>query len=307
MLARFSFRGYRKPKGCRLSKPDDRDFVYETVARSTGRNFRNLPRVMDLREFSLPVRNQGNQPTCAAFVAATMKEINEKKNGDDLNDSYMSPRYIYVHRNSHKIDGMCGREVFKILRQYGSLPEKLISDIDESDLTTPEMHEYAINHRIKFYMRITTLTGLRGALNEIGACYITLPVYDEASITFWRGDGDPDSFHALTAVGYNEEGFVLRNSWGVTWNGDGHVLLPYNDWKYVRECWCAIEEDKDRNPGSYVTDDVAIILDRDYKDSKKLSAQCRRLFCCHRGNSGNAVDPDELPACAANTRITSDV
>ena len=35
--------------------------------------------------------------------------------------------------------------------------------------------------------------------------------------------------HSMTVVGYNNEGFILRNSWGNGWGDDGHTIFPYKD------------------------------------------------------------------------------
>ena len=39
-----------------------------------------------------------------------------------------------------------------------------------------------------------------------------------------------DSFqkHAALLIGYNEEGFILRNSWGTSWGKDGYASLSNN-------------------------------------------------------------------------------
>jgi len=47
--------------------------------------------------------------------------------------------------------------------------------------------------------------------------------------------------HALCVVGYDQKGFILRNSWGSSWNGDGHVIFPYSDWDLHWECWVPID------------------------------------------------------------------
>lgn len=43
-------------------------------------------------------------------------------------------------------------------------------------------------------------------------------------------------------VGYNKLGFILRNSWGNRWNGDGYTIFPYEDFGMQWEIWTAIDE-----------------------------------------------------------------
>ena len=40
-----------------------------------------------------------------------------------------------------------------------------------------------------------------------------------------------------------EEGFIIRNSWGENWNGDGYTLYKYTDWGKHWEIWCTIDKD----------------------------------------------------------------
>ena len=58
---------------------------------------------------------------------------------------------------------------------------------------------------------------------------------------YWDGDiyrcvNDDDVNHAVVIVGYDDEGgyWIVRNSWGPTWNGDGHFKVGYGE--------CSIEE-----------------------------------------------------------------
>lgn len=59
---------------------------------------------------------------------------------------------------------------------------------------------------------------------------------------FWRAiDGIDPQGHAVVVVGYTTDGFILRNSWGARWNGDGHVVFPYSDWPLRWECWVPVD------------------------------------------------------------------
>lgn len=67
------------------------------------------------------------------------------------------------------------------------------------------------------------------------------------SIAVLHGGGQsPDAEltggHAMTVVGYNAEGFIVRNSWGAGWNDDGHCVWPYADFGKHWEIWTAIDE-----------------------------------------------------------------
>lgn len=47
--------------------------------------------------------------------------------------------------------------------------------------------------------------------------------------------------HAVTVVGYNKKGFILRNSWGSNWGDNGYVIFPYSDFGMQWEIWTTID------------------------------------------------------------------
>jgi C1A family cysteine protease len=46
----------------------------------------------------------------------------------------------------------------------------------------------------------------------------------------------------MAIVGWDTEGFIIRNSWGDDWNDDGHTIFPYTDWGLQWEVWTAIDD-----------------------------------------------------------------
>lgn len=94
------------------------------------------------------------------------------------------------------------------------------------------------------YAQVYTIDELKRALVQFGPCYISFPVYDKFKSKFWnRQDEDSVSLggHAVTVVGYNDVGFILRNSWGKYWNLDGHVTYPYTEWKSHWEIFSPVD------------------------------------------------------------------
>jgi hypothetical protein len=229
-----------------LRSPDDpNDKIYEHIA-CDGDFYRSpVPPRFLVATPGLPPRNQKSRGTCAAFAAASIKEIHEYANNhDNILSGYMSPEFIYYHRPNKPARGMFGRDVFKILCTIGTVPESEYPyRRDElASLPSNELYDIAACYRIADYARVQTIAGLKKALLEIGPCFILLPVKDRTRAEFWTGPGEAEEGHALAVVGYDESGFVLRNSWGPRWNGDGHVVFGYDDWAVKWECWVAIDE-----------------------------------------------------------------
>ena len=60
----------------------------------------------------------------------------------------------------------------------------------------------------------------------------------------WKRRGN-ESFkggHAMTIVGYNNEGFLIRNSWGELWNKTGYTTYYYEDWGAHWEIWSCVDK-----------------------------------------------------------------
>jgi hypothetical protein len=45
-----------------------------------------------------------------------------------------------------------------------------------------------------------------------------------------RKAGPSDGGHAFAIVGYNQDGFIIHNSWGTGWGTKGRAVLSYEDW-----------------------------------------------------------------------------
>lgn len=227
--------------GALRSPPDDSDWIFERIARGAASDHWEVyPEEYDLRRYSQCPRDQGGRGTCAAFTAAAIKEIQEKLDCDF--NAWMSPEFIYYHRNNKPMEGMYGRDVFQILQKVGSVPESIFP-YGENCIPSKSLYNIAQAYRIANFARVTSVEGLKRALVDLGPCYLLLPLYGTRP-EFWRPDGrgECESGHAVTVVGYNRDGFILRNSWGSDWNGDGHILFPYNEWGLQWECWVSVDE-----------------------------------------------------------------
>jgi len=83
---------------------------------------------------------------------------------------------------------------------------------------------------------------LKGIISSYGPVTIGIGIDGEDAGSYWDGDilrcthdipsdGSDYMDHAVLAVGYNDSGgyWIVKNSWGSTWNGDGYFKLGYNE------------------------------------------------------------------------------
>ena len=227
------------------SPEDERDWNSESIYDESF----SLPSTFDLRPQLNRIRNQGTQGTCAAQTAACMKEWQEKK---DVNfDDYMSPQFIYNYRVNQDKSGMYGRDVMRILSNIGSCSESLYpyntieskGDIDE------KYYSEASNYKIRSYARVNTIDSLKRALYVNGPCYISFPVYNHGSRMWKQKKGQQRiGGHAMTVVGYNKDGFIIRNTWGIVWGKLGYCTYPYSDWGCHQEIWTTVDDESFKKP-----------------------------------------------------------
>lgn len=238
-----------------------------------------LPESFTLIDMLSPIRDQGPKGSCVAHAVCCMKEYQEVKD-IGFNKVYFSPEFIYNRRPNRPQSGMYIRDALQIISDHGILPEKnypypydyqapqvLGQAPQVPEGLEPEMTEKlrkkAINYRIKAFARVNTINELKHALMESGPCPIAFPVY-RIHGTIWTppssssssssnedgssGDKQMLGYHAMVVVGWNPAGFVVRNSWGISWGCAGYTMYSYQDWGSHCEAWTSYDDKSQPDP-----------------------------------------------------------
>ena len=184
-----------------------------------------IPKEYSYKKFLPDVINQGQKPICVPCSVSAY--INWNKNladGDNHRDNKIDLMQIFNSRSNRSNDGMSFKDAFYFLRHEGVKTESGV---------------YKINR----YAKIGSELALKQALIMNGPCVGGLPVYNDGKWEFWQKDSysDYQGGHAISIVGYNKDGFIIRNSWGKNFGEKGYVLLEYNDFNYFTEIWTVIE------------------------------------------------------------------
>ena len=165
----------------------------------------------DLTEYKvkdlLSVVDQGNRGICCAVVCSEMMNILDKYTGK----GDIKIDYVYNKRSNKDIDGMTPKEAFEILKKDGYITD---------------------------YARITNLPSLKDSILVNGPALIAMPVYSYDA-KFWEGNKYQGG-HAVAAVGFNDLGILIKNSWGADWNDGGYTVWPYDEFNKIIEAWCVI-------------------------------------------------------------------
>jgi hypothetical protein len=171
-----------------------------------------------------------------------MKEWQERR--DSNYTGFFDPSFIYDLRENAPAAGMNARDVMSILYKHGALTQvDRVVGADEKLASS--------TYRIQGYGQVFDIGTLKKALYYNGPCMWAGPMYNKKSARMWdrktaHSEGSAEdhiqSAHAMAIVGYNDEGFILRNSFGADWCQDGHCVFPYSDWGKQYEVWTCIDE-----------------------------------------------------------------
>ena len=178
----------------------------------------SLPDVYSYKNYLSPVLNQGNLPICVPCSVSTY--INWKLNLEDgsKKDYHIAYAEIYKAKTMPE-DGMTFKDAFRFLLKSGVTTDNGNFKIGEYGLVRSEIQ-------------------LKNALLLNGPCFAALPVYNWGPYFWEKESGDSlMGYHAICIVGYNNDGFIIRNSWGKSFGEGGYTEILYEDFYKLLEIW----------------------------------------------------------------------
>ncbi len=239
---------------------DFRDRFFEPGLRSLRTRLAPDPALLD----DIPVRNQAATKACTGMALATAIDLlrwrrwREDEGDADERPKPVSAWMLYEMARAFDEfpdDGLFGSSVRGAIKGFfhngvcDEAPEHL-EFMPEDWRLTVERAKAARHVSLGVYMRLKhVLLDHHTALNDIGALLVSARVH-----TGWREDQladdgavipfDPEApslgLHAFLIVGYDNRGFLVRNSWGRTWGGwvdkngqlwPGIAHWSYEDWQ----------------------------------------------------------------------------
>ena len=180
-----------------------------------------FPKQFSYMKYLPNVLDQGLYPTCVpCSISAFLNwDLNLPTGSKDDNSVAI---FEIFDKGDGAEDGMTFKSAFKVLRTEGVSTDKG-------------------NVKIKRYAKINSSMALKFALITNGPCVGALPVYNSAVDEFWAGNSRYiEGYHAIAIVGYNEDGFIIRNSWGKSYGENGYFFLKNEEINKFLEIWTLI-------------------------------------------------------------------
>ena len=201
--------------GLQLSKIDGSELIYEIEDESV-----KIPKQFSYMNNLPPVLNQGYDPICVPCSISAFLEYKLSLTRGEVKNSKFKLYDIFNSRTTEG-EGMTCKEAFKYVINTGAKYKEGL---------------------VKFskYFMINNLMQLRQAIYANGPCVLVLPVFDTEVEEFWKQSGSCIGYHAVSLIGYDEKGFIIRNSWGPSYGYNGYSYITEKDLNYSKEIWTFI-------------------------------------------------------------------
>lgn len=178
-------------------------------------------------------RNQRRQHRCAAYASASLLEYHYRQ----VVNEYFSPHFIYMLRPRKQLKGMMPCEAMDILKRYGCCELSMARRNQIS--VTDEMLKHAQSFKIDDYFGVQGIDETKNALMRHGPLLFVLPYYNTGN-NFWIARSANQAItglHTVLIVGFDSNGIRIRNSWGDSWNDNGHAHVDWQLAVYHQRKW----------------------------------------------------------------------
>lgn len=169
------------------------------------------------------VKNQGGVSSCVAHSAAEILEYHNPTKTFSTNFIYGIHKKLYGSNGP----GMFLRTAAKIMNDYGD-PEydyckgnteiERVYAIANEAFINPEAMENAKQYRISKYARVSSVSDIKYALMNHGPVLGAIMWYADNKLkNYVLQKGTVfDGGHAIVVRGWNKDGWICQNSWGIT-------------------------------------------------------------------------------------------
>lgn len=224
------------PLSIRKSPVDKRDHKLSLVLPEVV-----LPRKTNNAATAAPFRDQGAYPRCAGMTAALVKWWQEHKEVGLIDP--LAPRFTYDLREDPTEEGMYGRDLMQILKDYGICLEKL-APYESTEPLSLEAFKDAKKRVIDKYALADSLDALKRSLFLNGPQFMCVPVYNYTDRMWKQRPGDILlGGHMMEVLDYDDDRCKLpyQNHWNGWGDKNGRAEMDYADFDLIWEFWCAYD------------------------------------------------------------------
>jgi hypothetical protein len=248
----------------RPDRIDLRDRMYRPALKSLPDEFPSQQQIDDYfgTYWEKYILDQGHEGACTGFgLAATINYLLFRRKMDSGREHQkVSERMLYHMARIYDewpgedYEGSSCRGAMKGWHRHGVCSAKLWpyrNEAGEAQFVAPSegWQLDAAKRPLGAYYRIdkASITDIQAAIYEVGAVYCSAQVHDgwfmdtTASLQPIPMHAEISGGHAFALVGYNQDGFIVQNSWGPSWGYHGFAVMTYQDWvANGSDAWVAV-------------------------------------------------------------------
>ena len=208
-----------------------------------------LPVKYDSRELGiiLPFKDQGRTGCCWAYTACDVAQALFHKNNSISGD--LAPIVYVTCADELGFDGITtisgGNEaiatamncMLKTPVYQKDAPKLELSSTDCPVYTKENIHEYVLSSS---ELPSNDATAIKEAIMEYGSVFASInldeDIFVKGSIYKYTGNEEPN--HAISIIGWDDtkKAWLVKNTWGATWNQDGCFWVSYQDKHISNKC-----------------------------------------------------------------------
>ncbi len=245
-----------------------------------------LPDSFDWRDYNgsdwvTSVKDQGDCGSCWAFC--TIGSVDAIKNIQSDNpdlDLDLSEQYLVSDCSDagNCTEGGWPFDAFEFIRDFGIPDEDCMPYTATDGPCSDRCSDW--ESRLVDVAEIFSMSGdndlLKFTLINIGPVSVVF----STSVAHWDGDilrcsSEQEPDHGVVIVGYNDIGgyWIVKNSWGADWNGDGYLKIGYCEcgieqlWEFSDDSglWCDYDIDED-GYSDFCGDNCSFVYNPDQAD-----------------------------------------
>jgi hypothetical protein len=191
------------------------------------------------------VLDQGTEGACTGFaLAAVINLLNTERSRKFAASARMLYEMAQFHDEwpGEDYEGSSCRGAIRGWKNMGVCGDKAWQYVvgKAGGLTIKRALEARQNPLGAYYRLRPNIVDYHAALNEVNAIYVSARVHagwfnpkakKSADLATIRPDDEPAGGHAFAIVGYDDHGFIVKNSWSDNWGSAGYAVWLYEDWQ----------------------------------------------------------------------------
>lgn len=198
----------------------------------------------------VPVKNQGLKPTCTAHALSSACEYHHQRQHGYYEEFSTEFLYGFREKGEHVGDGISIRQGLQVLLKFGNTYERDCSGNHDYKIAMnkvkrdlEKLKELAYPHRISAYFRIYSVDEIKTALMKYGVVIVAMRIYEGDKLVddvYTVNAKKSLGAHCVFIYGWNKKGWLVQNSWGSFYGGDGRFIIPF-DYQFL-EKWGVVDE-----------------------------------------------------------------